>query len=139
MIGLVAGVVSYRLATARSSRPQLVSASTRTANVPIMSLYDEYQEQRYKPDWDIPGEQASDANGVTAPEMPLDEMTRDEEPVVVVAAPPKPTRRTAREPVLLDVMHEASDLLSHQAIMENFVHHNPNPNQVGGTARHGLV
>ena len=125
MIGLVAGVVGYRLATARSSRPQLVSASARTANVPIMSLYDEYQEQRYQPAWDIPDEQAADANGVTAPEMPLDEMTRDEEPVVVIAAPPKPTRRTAREPPLLDVMHEASDLLSHQAIMENFVHHNP--------------
>ena len=118
-------MVSYRLATARSSRPQLVSASARTANVPIMSLYDEYQEQRYQPAWDIPDEQAADANGVTAPEMPLDEMTRDEDPVVVIAAAPKPTRRTARKPALLDVMHDASDLLSHQAIMENFVHHNP--------------
>ena len=106
MIGLLAGVVSYRLATARSSRPQLVSASARTANVPIMSLYDEYQEQRYQPAWDIPDEQAADANGVTAREMPLDEMTRDEEPVVVIAAAPKPTRRTARKPALGELMVE---------------------------------
>ena len=85
MIGLVAGVVGFSPATARVGRPQLVSASARTANVPIMSLYDEYQEQRYQPAWDIPDEQAADANGVTAPEMPLDEMTRDEEPVGICA------------------------------------------------------
>ena len=44
--------------------------------------------------------------------------------------PTRPPRTTVPKPAMVqpsmrDVMRDASDLLSHQAIMENFVHHNP--------------
>jgi len=71
------------------------------------SLYEEYQAAR------------SDKSG-TARVAPS---------ATEALAPPtmKPMRRTGKAPMLeMDkLVHEASDLLSHQAIMQNFVHHNP--------------
>ena len=45
--------------------------------------------------------------------------------MVPVVEMPAPLRRTTERPDMAKMIRESSDLLSHQAIMENFVHHNP--------------
>ena len=128
MIGLVSGVaVAFNAPTARVGRPQLATASARFASAPAMGLYEDYQAERLAelavPEQDVQA-------GVPQAGAPVKDMPQPVPvgaPAAVMQEAPllaKPMRRTA-EPPLLEVISDAADLLSHQAIMENFVHHNP--------------
>ena len=65
---------------------------------------------------------AAPAPPMVLPTSPLPEVSMSSPlPEVPIAAPSRATMK----PDLPEMIHEASDLLSHQAIMENFVHHNP--------------
>ena len=119
-----------------AQQPQLSAANFARAGTPKLSTWEEYQAKL--------GNTPQAADSIAGPpeavpspipaavENPraetinaaVSELTRDNA-YTVVPSSARPARRNVVPPEMPKVIHEASDLLSHQAIMENFVHHNP--------------
>ena len=126
-VSLLAGSPAYVPQPPLLRVRQLHGAATAAVRStgPSLSLYDDYIAKRdgnAAPVVEPPEEMAP------IPAEVVSAIASTNQPGLVTVMEPKfdlrPSRSVAK-PDLTSVVKEASDLLSHQAIMENFVHHNP--------------
>ena len=126
-VSLLAGSPAYVPQPPLLRVGQLHGAATAAVRStgPSLSLYDDYIAKRdgnAAPVVEPPEEMAP------IPAELVSAIASTNQPGLVTVMEPKfdlrPSRSVAK-PDLTSVVKEASDLLSHQAIMENFVHHNP--------------
>ena len=146
VLSLASSVTGFQAPLIGAGRPQMASARRSMAPAVMGSWIDEAYEYGTR-DGDE-GTRDGDKSVMAPPELvapPPEPVVSPPEPVmpVAVTSPPQPAvvapqvgtvvptvpvappTRAASMPRMDDIVHEAGDLLSHQAIMENFVHHNP--------------